>query len=294
MGMLILFRPRWLGALAVLTAAACNSSSVSPTVPSDPSNPGTAATGATIGGTVNSGGTTRMSTEGSGGSGLTVTVLGTSISSLVDSSGRFALNGVPSGNVQLRFTGTGTDARIVITGVTESERIQVAVAVSGATATIINIERTPPASTDVELKGAISSVRVGCPTPTFVVNGTTVTTTASTQFKDGSCASIASGRQVKVKGTRQSNGTVLASRVEIKEKEKEAEKEVELKGTISSVSVGCPTPTFVVNGTIITTNPATQFKKGGCASLRTGIKVEVEGTRQANGSVLASKVEIDD
>jgi len=71
----------------------------------------------------------------------------------------------------------------------------------------------------VELKGAVSSVSGTCPTPTFVVNETTVTTTTSTQFKDGSCDSLAVGRQVEVRGTRQADGTVLASRVEIKEKE---------------------------------------------------------------------------
>jgi hypothetical protein len=192
----------------------------------------------------------------------------------------------------MRFTGLGIDASLVITAVTESERIQVAVAVSGATATLITIERTPSASADVELKGAVSSVSGSCPALTVVVNGTTVTTTASTQFKDGSCSGIAVGRQVEVKGTRQANGTVLVSRVEIKENE--AEKEVELKGTVASVRGNCPALTLVVNGTPITTSPGTQYKNGGCGSVRAGIKVEVHGTRQANGGVLAAKVEIDD
>jgi hypothetical protein len=213
----------WLVALVLLSVTACGkSSALSPTLPSDPSAnfPGAAATGATIAGTVNVnlGGSGLLPTQAAG-SRLTVAVAGTSLSSLVDDSRHFELKGVPRGTIQLRFTGVGIDASIVIIGVTESERIQIAVAVSGATATLVTIERTHSASSEVELKGAVSSISGTCPTPTFVVNGTTVTTTTSTQFKDGSCDSLAVGRQVEVRGTRQADGTVLASRVEIKEKE---------------------------------------------------------------------------
>jgi hypothetical protein len=45
--------------------------------------------------------------------------------------------------------------------------------------------------------------------------GTTpVTTTASTKFDDLTCAALANGARVEVTGTKQSDGTVLASAIE--------------------------------------------------------------------------------
>src|SRR5215471_10613556 len=82
---------------------------------------------------------------------------------------------------------------------------------------------TPSASSRVEVEGSVSSVSGNCPTLTLVVNGTTVTTTVSTKFEDRSCGSIVAGQQVKVKGIRQANGSVQASRVETQDKEEENE-----------------------------------------------------------------------
>ena len=147
------------------------------------------------------------------------------------------------------------------------------------------------AQNDVELKGSISSIGGSCPILTFVVNGKRIMTTASTQFKDSTCGSIAAGRRVDVKGNVEANGTILATRVEIEESEVQAE--VELNGSIANIGGSCPNVTLSVSGTSIITSPATQFKNGSCASLRSGLKIEVKGTRQANGSVLASKLDID-
>jgi hypothetical protein len=48
------------------------------------------------------------------------------------------------------------------------------------------------------------------------VSGTPVATNSATEFKDGACSSLTNGNRVEVKGTRQSNGSVLARRVEKK------------------------------------------------------------------------------
>ena len=71
----------------------------------------------------------------------------------------------------------------------------------------------------VELKGAIAGLGGGCPSITFTVSGSTVTTSASTRFDDGSCSSLKNGDRVEVKGVRQHRTMVAASRV--------AEKEIE-------------------------------------------------------------------
>lgn len=63
----------------------------------------------------------------------TVTVVGTSLSAPIGSDGSFSLSGVPSGNVTLQFRASGTDARVTVSSVVESEQIQLTVSVSGAT-----------------------------------------------------------------------------------------------------------------------------------------------------------------
>ena len=50
----------------------------------------------------------------------------------------------------------------------------------------------------------------------FRVGSTLVKTNASTQFKDAACASLKVADSVEVKGARQTDNSVLASRVERK------------------------------------------------------------------------------
>jgi hypothetical protein len=139
------------------------------------------------------------------------------------------------------------------------------------------------------VKGIVAGRSGACPAITFSVNGTTIVTNGSTRIEDGVCGDIQNGTQVEVKGTRQSNGTVLADKVDIDR----PDPEVEVKGPVSNLGAACPNRTFVVNGTSVVTNSATRFDDGSCATLQNGTRVEVKGTRQSNGSVLARKVDID-
>src|SRR5262249_37558378 len=145
------------------------------------------------------------------------------------------------------------------------------------------IEFEDQVNNQVELEGTISAGSCG----SFTLNGVTVTTNSATVFEHGACADIRPGRRVEVKGTRQANGTVLASRIEF---EDQVNNQVELEGTISAGSCG----SFTLNGVTVTTNSATVFEDGACADIRPGRRVEVKGTRQANGTVLASRVEFED
>src|SRR5688572_30282859 len=95
----------WVG-LALLSTA-CSQSAFSPTSPSGNGRGGSSGTaGATITGSVNgvqpslasSSEAVAMATKP-----VTVTVVGTGISSTIDGSGRFRLNDVPTGDVQLKF-----------------------------------------------------------------------------------------------------------------------------------------------------------------------------------------------
>jgi Domain of unknown function (DUF5666) len=122
----------------------------------------------------------------------------------------------------------------------------------------------------------------------FTVGTTKVVTNASTQFKDARCDALQGNSEVEVKGTRQSDRSILAASVEgdddhedENENENEDRNEVELKGAIAAGSIGgsCAASNllFRVSSTLVKTNASTQFKDTPCASLKTGDSVEVKG-----------------
>ena len=66
---------------------------------------------------------------------------------------------------------------------------------------------------------------------------------------------------------------------------------VELKGAIAGLSGQCPSINFTIAGSPVSTTAATTFDDGACSVLKNGDQVEVEGVRQANNVVMASRVE---
>jgi len=67
--------------------------------------------------------------------------------------------------------------------------------------------------------------------------------------------------------------------------------EAKVEGAIAGPGGACPTLSFAINGQGVLTNSSTRFEHAACSDLRTGMQVEVEGARQANGAILARKVE---
>ena len=115
--------------LALITVAGCGGGN--PAGPSAPS----AVAGATITGTVNG---------AAAGTpvGLTVTVVGTNLSAVVENAGQFQMGGVPAGNVQLQFRNATVNATAQLSNVGQEEFIEIQVNVSGTTATIVNEVRS--------------------------------------------------------------------------------------------------------------------------------------------------------
>jgi hypothetical protein len=134
-----------------------------------------------------------------------------------------------------------------------------------------------------------------------MVGTTRVVTNASTQFRDGTCASLAAGTRVEVKGTRQADNSILAAEVEGNDDDDDDDdddaREVRMTGAIvtGSLAGSCTASTlsFRISSTTIRTNSSTRFKDVACSSLRVGDRVEVRGLRQTDQSVLASRVERD-
>lgn len=285
--------------LAVVMAAACGSDkSISPAAPSSPgAAPAATVSGATISGTVlGAGGITGMSRPLSS-TGMTVSVTGTSSSSLVDALGHFALQGVPTGHVDLHFSGAGSDAHLGLDGVTEHEDIHLTVHVNGTSADIDEHERE--ADGRVEVEGRVAQINAAA--RTMRIGDTDVTVPAGTPIRHGgttlALADIHVGDRVHVRGTR-SGTTVTATEVEVQTdspgtapKPDDDHGEVELSGTLSGRGGVCPMLTFSVSSTPVVTSASTKFEDTSCGTLANGDRVEVKGSKAASGLLTATKVE---
>ena len=130
-------------AIAICTlTAACESTS--PTAP-DRSATVFGLGGAVITGHVN--GTPVLTTAQSGGvekvasTAMTITIVGTDITSTVDGQGDFRLSGVPPGDVELKFSSKDASATILLQRVAIGDRIHIVVTLHGSAARIESDDR---------------------------------------------------------------------------------------------------------------------------------------------------------
>jgi len=291
--------PGLLAGIAIVALAACSGStpSASPTSPS-PLGGATLTSGATVSGTVI--GSTSAAPSGMGTNnvpGLVVAVDGTSLLTVTDGAGRFSLAGVPAGNLTLRFSGPGVNAQLNLSGVAERQQVEIQVTVSGSHARLTSEHRSSPDSR-VEQRGTVSALAGTCPSLTFTVGTTTFYTDASTRFEHGRCVDTRNGDRVHAEGIRQADGRVLATEVEFEGEDDDDDDddrdEVEVRGAVSGLAGTCPALTFTVSGVQVVTDASTRFEHGTCVDTRNNDRVEVEGSRQPDGRVLARKVEFDD
>jgi len=96
------------------------------------------------------------------------------------------------------------------------------------------------------------------------------------------------GQSLHVIGTRQSDGSLAARLIEIDDDATGGEFEIE--GSMGGLKGTCPSLTFGVNGFSIATNGSTTFDGTACSAFKNGDKVNVKGLKQADGSVLATRL----
>jgi hypothetical protein len=302
----------FVSALSLLTACS-NHQSATPAAPSSPTAaaPAPAATGsATIAGTVV--GTSTTSAWSARAANMTVTAVGSAASATVDGNGHFTLVNVPAGRVDLHFMGSGADAHLILDGVASNQTMTISVRVSGSSATLDNNSGPNPGpnpwpNPEVQLEGLVTAISA----TTLTVSGRVANVTASTIIVHGdktiALSSIHVGDRVHVKGTPVSatapDGPINATKIEVQnadddDNEDNDKNQVELKGTIAvgSLAGSCTANTlsFKVGTTTVKTNASTKFDGTSCTALKAGDGVEVNGARQTDASVLASKVEKDD
>src|SRR5256885_2216635 len=202
-------------AIAALTTAACGGNKVtgpSTTASVTSATSPASTTGASIAGTVVGVSGAASAPFRTMATGMTVTVTGTNLSSAVDDSGHFEVHGVPAGRVEIRFSGRGADAALAFDNVAEHEDIRLVVRVNGSAAEIEGDDH----GGGVELNGAVAGKAGTCPALSFSVGAAKVVTSNRTEFKDVTCGALANNDQVEVKGSRRTDGTVDATRVEKK------------------------------------------------------------------------------
>ncbi len=272
---------------------ACGGQGSSPTAPSTGS-PAAGSTSVVISGTLRSG--SAFLSEGTGGSmaGLTVTVVGTSITAAVDGANHFTLTGVPAGDVQLRFSGMGIESTVTLTQLQAAQTVTVIINVSGATVAVEAEQRSGAASQ--ELEGRVESLPPTTAAGSLKVAGRTVLTNASTSVLQGGApktfADLQIGMRVHVKGSPA--GADLAAS-EIRIQNTNTWLPVNVNGVIDSFLPGA---TFqfkvgsrLVKGDDLTAWFGTGNTSGSVAMLANGVRVEVKG-QQRDGYIYAERIHV--
>jgi len=148
----------------------------------------------------------------------------------------------------------------------------------------------------VEIEGLITSIDAGA----LVVNGTTINVPADAVVRHGNqrlaFTDLKVGQRVEVDGTP-SGSIVIASEVKLKDDSRDDDdddNEAEVEGAVGALGGSCPSLTFTVNATTVSTDAAPRFKDGTCSQVTNGVRVEVKGVRQSNGSINATRVELNE
>ena len=270
--------------------------------------------GATISGTISGSAvsTPRILDSGSfslmDARGVTVSVVGTGISTSADNGGKFTLTNVPAGTVQLNFTGPGSNATVTLTGVGPDDRVQIAVTVNGNSAHVDSEHHSAPANSNREFQGRITSIDSSA--KSFQIPGLTVKTTATTIIRHGNktvqFSDLKVGDHVEARGTM--DGTTLtATEIKVEHEGEDDDDDdadddrgdagqTEVSGIVSGSTGTCPAVTFTVgSSTKVAVTKDTVYEDTTCAAAtKNGAKVEVKGTKASDGTITATRVEIDD
>jgi hypothetical protein len=148
-----------------------------------------------------------------------------------------------------------------------------------------------PQDESASIHGKILSIGGAVPTLTLNVGGTTVRTDGGTVVRRRgdvqTLDTLRTDMDVHVVGVRRADGSLDARMIQINDDEVGGEFEIE--GSIGGLSGSCPSVSFKVNGYSVTTTGTTMFDAP-CASLRGGMKVKVNGIKQADDSVRATRI----
>jgi hypothetical protein len=137
---------------------------------------------------------------------------------------------------------------------------------------------------------------------TITVNGVTVAPAANAVIRHGNrslnITDIAVGDHVQARGAMEGT-TLLAVEIKVQDTGNDNEEgdpnATELEGEISALSAtaSCPVVDFMIGTTKVVTSAATTFDDVLCSALVNGNRLSVEGIKQADGTIQASRVELE-
>jgi hypothetical protein len=137
---------------------------------------------------------------------MTVHIVGTALSAMVNSTGDFVLANVPAGPLELLFSGQGMSAGVTAGEIAGGETVSLEVRLDGTRAAIDAIARVR--GDEATLEGAIESPREDMPANTIVVAGRSVTLPA------GAGPGLTPGTRVRVTGSVSGPG-IIARTIDI-------------------------------------------------------------------------------
>jgi hypothetical protein len=159
-----------------------------------------------------------------------------------------------------------------------------------------------------EISARITSIDSG--NSSFQAGNLTIKTTSSTVIRHGSktvaFSDLKIGDHVQVRGTR-GGSIVTASEIKVEQAGQGGDADddddnedndhgADLEGRVSNLgNASCPGITFMIGNTKVTADQNTTYGKGtSCSAIKNDLKVDVKGTKQNDGSVLASRISLDD
>jgi uncharacterized protein DUF5666 len=157
---------------------------------------------------------------------------------------------------------------------------------------------TPDPEDETEFRGVIETLG----NTDLTVSGRLVHVTSSTRIRRKGdpipFSALAVGQTVEVEGTTQANGSVLASKITLEDDDDDdgpgPGAEVKFEGHVERTSGS----DLTVAARLVHTNGGTRIRRKGddltVAALSIGQRVKVEGTQQADGSVLAKRIDVED
>jgi hypothetical protein len=211
---------------------------------------------------------------------------------MVDGTGQFTLTGVPPGTVTMTFTGENISASITLNNVAIDDEIRIDIRFNGNSVRVESENRgrrgddddDDDDDEDNEVEGVVSGLSGTCPALMITIGTRVVVTNSATVFDDP-CIGIRIGVRIEALGRTAANGMFTATRVEIEEDK--------VEGVVSGLTGTCPALMFTIGTRVVITSNATRFDVP-CSSLRNGLRIEARGTTAANGSLTATRVEVDD
>ena len=167
--------------------------------------------------------------------------------------------------------------------------------VSSGTLSVVASRVDFVAAGETEFEGRVQTVTGACATGLTITltNAKVITTTATTVFDPtSSCSTIAPGIEVEARGTTNSSGQLVATRVEVEG----AGGEVRIEGRVQTMTGTCPALSLTMDdGTIVTTTMTTIFSPdNACLLLAEGARIRVRGTRTSATTIAASRIDLRD